>query len=561
MKTIQLNTAITGHRENWCFIGSPEWRQDVEDIIYPPVWSYPNFDPDPEKMPNSYAHELAREDFAFLAAELFGDTDVSVDIKTPYGAVVDGGIVFRAADSSQFYVVDVWDMGRKGHYYEVSLSLQEETGYRRELARGKAPHSIVPEDIVQTGPKNRHEWNHSSADWVTVRVQASGTYIRVSVDGTTVFETRDRTYPVGRVGLMARGAVYFRNFRAGGIVVEGSTPWKKHDGELPRFFYPGGSQPLGFNAYPVVCRNDAGKTSVVWSHAPHRGDRTAEKRLVITSSADEGRTWGPVRTIFMKEGSDTVPTGLFAHRDGSLSCYLILLGDSDGSRGNIVITSKDDGETWSDPQEFLAGGKPLGKHEGLYSTPMRLSDGTVLICGYEYKTAGGGSEGSNAERLDRSLLFRSSDDGHSYQKPIYFDPDNFDHNECMVAEVGEGKLVAFMRTLSAPAMWTTTSEDGGNTWRPLVQSDVSAECPFLFTHSTGTLIMGNRGYGTYIRLSTDKGKTWGTTIRMSPASAMMGMVEMADGRVLNVMHEGYRVPGYIRAQFFTVTPEGPKAAL
>jgi len=41
---------------------------------------------------------------------------------------------------------------------------------------------------------------------------------------------------------------------------------------------------------------------------------------------------------------------------------------------------------------------------------------------------------------------------------------------------------------------------------------------------------------------------------------MMAMVEMSDGRVLNVMHEGYRVPSVMRAQYFRVTPDGPVAA-
>jgi hypothetical protein len=48
--------------------------------------------------------------------------------------------------------------------------------------------------------------------------------------------------------------------------------------------------------------------------------------------------------------------------------------------------------------------------------------------------------------------------------------------------------------------------------------------------------------------------------RISPASAMIGMTETTDGRVLIAMHEGYRVPGYIRGQFFRVTPEGPVPA-
>ena len=107
-------------------------------------------------------------------------------------------------------------------------------------------------------------------------------------------------------------------------------------------------------------------------------------------------------------------------------------------------------------------------------------------------------------------------------------------------------------------MWTSTSEDGGQTWTPLVQSDLSAECPVLLRHRSGALILRSRGNGTFLRLSFDQGRTWTRAYRTSPASAMMAMVEMSDGRVLNVMHEGYRVPGYVRGQFFRVTPDGPQ---
>ncbi len=191
---------------------------------------------------------------------------------------------------------------------------------------------------------------------------------------------------------------------------------------------------------------------------------------------------------------------------------------------------------------------------------IRISDGTVLMCGYEGDTVPGGTPGSNADRLDRSLLFRSKDDGYTWGEPIYFDKNNFDHNECMVAETEPGRLVAFMRTLRATYMWTSNSEDGGQTWTPLVQSNVSAECPYLLKHSSSVLILASRGYGTFLRVSFDQGRTWSRAYRISAASAMIGMAEMNDGRILVVMHEGYRVPGYIRAQFFRVTPDGPQPA-
>jgi len=189
---------------------------------------------------------------------------------------------------------------------------------------------------------------------------------------------------------------------------------------------------------------------------------------------------------------------------------------------------------------------------------VRLINGTVVMCGYEADSTHGAT---NADRLDRSLLFRSTDDGYTWDEPIYFDENNFDHNECMVAEVEPGRLVAFMRTLRATYMWASTSEDGGQTWTPLVSSNVSAECPYLLRHRSGTLVMASRGCGTFVRLSFDGACSWTEEFRISPASAMVGMTEMADGRVLIIMHEGYRVPGYIRGQFFRITLDGPVAAL
>ena len=213
---VRLETNFTNNEKSWAFIGAPKWKQDVEGIIYPPVWSYPNFDPNPDTMPNCYAHELAREDYAFLTSQPLEDTDVSIEYKCPYGAVLHGGIIFRAQDSSRFYVLDIFEMGRKGHDYEFSLWAQDASGYRRELARGQAPHSVVPERIVQGFLKDRADWFQSIPDWVTVRVQASGTFIRVSMDGRIVFALRDRTYKAGYVGLVARGAVFFRNFSVQG---------------------------------------------------------------------------------------------------------------------------------------------------------------------------------------------------------------------------------------------------------------------------------------------------------------------------------------------------------
>ena len=556
----RINTTLKGNEQNWTFIGVPKWNEDHEGCIYTPVWSYPNFNRDPDRPPSSYAHELAREDYALLTSCPLGDTDISIDYKCPYGSVIHGGIVFRAVDSTRMYVLNIEDLGRKGHYYELTLWRQDASGYRTLLASGSEPHSIVSESIVQMGATTRGQWHESSPDWVTVRVQASGTYIRVSMDDHIVFDLRDRTYSVGYVGLVGRGAVYFKNFCVEGTQEELREDWTVHEGEMPRFFYPGQKQADGFHAYPVAGRMNDGATLVAWGHTPIERKPWHSTAVVFTRSDDEGNSWSPLSMIFDNGDAVCNPTSLFAHNDGTVSCFIRAWPEGGKTPANVVIRSTDGGQNWSTRETLSLGGHPLTETQGLYSPAIRLSDGTVVMCGYDAKVRPGGDSGSNADRLDQSLFLRSTDDGYTWEEPVYFDPDNFDHNECMVAEIEPGKLVAFMRTLAAPYMWTSKSVDYGLTWTRLEQTTVSAECPLLLKHSSGALVLGSRGGGVFLRLSFDAGETWSTTYRMSPASAMMAMVEMADARVLNVMHEGYRVPSNMRGQYFTITAEGPQAA-
>ena len=561
-----FETGLTGRESDWAFVGVPAWTERAGGIICPPVWSDPAFDPDPAQVPNSYAHELAREDFAFLDTPPLDDTDVSVDFQCPYGAVLNGGVVFRAVDSRSFYVVDLIELGRKAQAYEVTLWVQEASGYRRLLARGLAPHSVIPDRIVQGGARSRAEWDHSSPDWLRLRVQATGSFIRVSADDRILFDLRDDTYAAGRLGLAARGAVAFRRLAAAGLPPRDppaeTAAWIPHRGELPRFLRPGHPQPVGFNAYPVVCRHPGGATALAWAHDASRGRATdggTDPAVVLTRSADEGRTWSSPQVLFSRPGSHCAPTSLFAHRDGSLTALVAWAADPASPALCLVLRSDDGGGTWRDRGELQVGGHPLSHlpFVGLYSPMQRLADGTVVMTAYEADDSAGHD---NAHRRDRALLLRSADDGRTWGEPTFFDAANFDHNECMVAEVSPGHLVAFMRTLRATHMWHSSSRDGGRTWSPLAESDISAECPCLLRHSSGALILGSRGAGTFVRLSVDGGQTWGTTWRISPASAMMGMVEMADGRVLVVMHEGYRVPGAIRGQFFRLADHGLVAA-
>ena len=102
MNALRIAADFASEAQQWGFVGAGAWRQDHDGCIYPPVWSLPSFDPDPDAIPNPYAHDLTREEYAFLTGHAFADVDIEVGFKNPYGSVIHGGVVFRAQDAARF---------------------------------------------------------------------------------------------------------------------------------------------------------------------------------------------------------------------------------------------------------------------------------------------------------------------------------------------------------------------------------------------------------------------------------------------------------------------------
>jgi len=572
MFKITADTSLSKNMKKWIFIGDGNgdapWKQDHNGIIYPPTWSNPRFNRG-LGIPDFYAHDLAKEDYAFLTSYNMSDIDISVKFKYYFGSVINGGIVFRAVDSTRFYILDIVDLGRKASQYELSLWLQESNGYRKLLAKKNVWHSVVAERLVQGfGLKTIDDWNNSSPDWITIRVQATGTYIRVSVDGNVAFDLRDSTYAEGYVGLVARSTVCFRDLVILGNPGEKKEMWKVHEGEMPpEYFIPGSNQPVGRNAFPAVCCTNDGSVLTVWaSNGGETGRTKGFTNMILFTKLKEGETeWSkPINIYDLCSNDDTIysSNSIYCHKNGEITCLVNVKNYIlNGTRENITfcMRSRDQGRSWSNDGILEISRKTSdGGNVYLYSPMRRLSDGRVVMTGYEVNDSRGDD---NSKRCDRSLLYISHDDGYTWDEPLFFDSRNFDHNECMVVETEPGKLIAFMRTLREKNMWFSSSEDGGMTWTSLKQSDISGECIYMIRHSSGALVLFYRmTNGSSIRLSFDNGSTWTKDFRISPAAAMVGMDEMKDGRIVIIMHEGYRTPGKIRGQFFRVTSEGPVPA-
>ena len=550
---VSLQPRLERDRRSWTFAGSEDWSQDSRGILYSPVWN---------QRKARFSDLLKREDLAFPSQEVLTDTDLSLEFQTFYWSVTNLSIVVRAQDDRRFYCVEFDDMGRKGSKYSVRLFVQDGSGYRRDIAGGFAPHPGLPERWVQRGPRPE-EWEEATPGWMKARVLAEGDRIRIFVDGKQVLEARDGTWRAGRAGVMARGPVKMRRLSLRGRRGRLGSPWKASGEEHPRYFYPypDPDKVYGDNqTYPGVCRTAEGDL-LVWmsvNGAPHHFND-----FLLVRSRDEDRSWGePVLVEKLPDGGS--PGFFFGHKDGRLSCLYTYEWNS-GVAGPKVAFSEDQGRTWTPARALEVSGKPLQAAAGAgkigpYSPVTRYSDGTLLQFYYHVQTVEGGSVESNAERRDRSLAIRSTDDGRTWTGPYYLDPENFDSNECMGAECADGSIVAFARTLRAPFMWMSRSRDKGLTWSRQVPSDCTGECPQLLRHGSGVLIMGSRGNGIFMKTSVDEGRSWSRETRISLCSGMMGMTEMKDGRVLVVFHEAYRTPTRIRGHYMKVRPDGSLTA-
>src|SRR4051794_35219317 len=157
-------------------------------------------------------------------------------------------------------------------------------------------------------------------------------------------------------------------------------------------------------------------------------------------SRDSGKTWGDKQTIGgIKDLDEREGCGIQL-KDGTIVVAIFYnnLYDADGvykpnpasktapdpsatarlrDLGTYIITSKDDGHTWSEPAYVDTKGMPFTNIEGPTDAPIEMEDGSILMAVIAY--------GLNGDKKDiTAVMLRSSDKGHSwsYLSTIADDP-------------------------------------------------------------------------------------------------------------------------------------------
>lgn len=287
--------------------------------------------------------------------------------------------------------------------------------------------------------------------------------------------------------------------------------------------------------------------------------------VVMLRSKDGGRTWSGRQVIAGIEKSDeregcgiqlrdgTIVVGIFYNNlynpDGTYNYRHQNLLNEKNRLGAYVITSEDNGQSWSKPNYIDTSGMPFRNVEGPTDAPIEMPDGSILmaIIGYNFE----GDEGNRS-----SVMLRSADKGKTwkYYSVIASDKGNKlgGFMEPGIVRTKSGRLVAAMRNHAGEnAIWATYSDDDGKTWAPAQKTAMIGHPVDLIQLSDGRVMatygirpsVHTRPGGVRACFSADNGKTWDITTEVQLRNDFFNWdvgypesMELPDGRVFTVYY-------------------------
>lgn len=464
---------------------------------------------------------------ALLHTPALADLVLTVDVRIlPVGAGVRAAaIAFRATGTMTYY----WaHLDSKNSQVILVRSTPDECWH--EIARRPCP---------------------ISADaWHSVRLEARGKSLRISLDGQEVLSAEDTALAAGRIGLgTSEGQVQYRGLRLEGEAQAGVGPLRDETPPPPLYRVVSRGEAAGpYQAFPDACRLANGDLlCVFYAGYGHISVPSPEwpqgGRICSVRSGDEGRTWSaPV--ILFDDTDDNRDPHITQMRDGTLLCSFFSLymdGTTLKGRGAQLVRSTDGGASWSGVARAIAP-------DHYCSAPVReLQDGTCILGTYD-EGVGGEAWGG---------VIRSTDHGETWSDaiPIGKDSGVYLDAETDVIQRRDGSLYAALRS-SKVNLHYATSSDLGVTWSAVQDAGFPGHAPHFTRLSTGEVLLTHRLPQTALHVSRDDCKTWqGPYILDRVGGAYPATVELKDGTVLAIYYtEG--AGSHVRALRFRLTPAG-----
>jgi hypothetical protein len=531
--------------KDWAFIGG-DWKEDKDGTLNPP-------DAAPDK--------VVDENLAFYTAKAYVDFEAEFEFHMIHNST-GAGLAFRAQDARHYYMVHfpVTAMEFRGANFWAAISKVDESGYvqvlKQELVLG------VPSELGQ---------------WQRVRVVVQGNEIRVWVNGRPGPVVHDDTYAgPGYVGLETYlsagvgGVTRFRNLRIRGQEQQ-APPWNPEIRPARNYFYPTREETYGpVQQFNSVARAPHGDLLMdMLSGSKFHGDQWT---AVMIRSTDNGRTWSPMKEMFNVSGDsrDHIPAGMFSTSDGKLYMFK---ADYEKPKVALSRATSEDGVAWSE-FEVSTTLDILGNQDQvwMYHAPVELMDGTFIWPGTARSPKSFGSvDGRYYENQRRhgamNFVVRSTDRGQTWSSPINVDGPNpspanvvyakDNHpSEGSIGQAQDGRVVIFIRPITSPWMWESSSFDGGQTWTPLARGPFPQWASSTVCRSaSGVLMIIGRHPGLGLSASWDNGMTWKIYRIDTTFWANGKIIEVEPDVMLFASTATYTDP-HVRAHLIRVTPEG-----
>ena len=282
----------------------------------------------------------------------------------------------------------------------------------------------------------------------------------------------------------------------------------------------------GFTGYfPTAIKlNDGSILAILRAGSGHI---SADGKLVMVRSTDNGETWSEPKTVVDMPEDDRGPPALGQSSSGEIiMAFDVLTGFRKGYTGHVgtpdykfrnylvdvwipelsdtktyYTRSLDGGFTWSSPSPLEVPSLSVAP----YGKIVELSDKTLLMNVYGVR--------GNLPTSDHhaSYVIRSRDGGRTWGDPTLI-AEGF--NETALLALDDDLVIAALRAdPPSEATFVSISEDGGYTWSKPVRVTGSLEHPAdLIQLSDGSVFMvyGHRKvpFGVRAAISKDRGKTW-----------------------------------------------------
>jgi sialidase-1 len=327
------------------------------------------------------------------------------------------------------------------------------------------------------------------------------------------------------------------------------------------YLFKSGSK--GYNTFRIPAIIATGKGTLL-AFAEGRKNSSSDSGdidLVMKRSEDNGRTWSDlvvIRDDGMNVCGNPAPvqdmvTGkiflLSTWNLGSDSEPEIIKCTGKDTRRVFVMTSSDDGKTWSEPFEITGSVKQdnwtwyaTGPCHGIQVRNGEFRNRIIIPC-------------DHIEAVTQkyfSHIIYSDDNGITWKQGGTTPQDQV--NECSVAELPDGKLMLNMRNYdrTQKTRKISLSDDGGLTWSDIFPDPVLVEpicqASLLPLNEKRLLFFLNPADSDSrqkmtLRVSEDGGKTWKKSyILYSGPAAYSDMTIMKNGRIGCLYEAGVRNP-------------------